>query len=320
MPKPKPIRNALKSWVPRLLQAQRDNLNEADTVVRISKVFEEVLGYDPLNEIGREAQLKGKYVDLAIKIDGVIRLLVEAKSAGTMLRDRHIEQAEGYASRNNYRWVLLTNGVMWNLYHLTFEQGIEYERAFSVQLGVDDLDTVCDKLCLISRDSVRKQLLERFWEHQSALNPSALGKCIFQEDVLSHLRRAIRKANGILVDPEDLVTAIQGMLSTEARELIGPPRVRRRKKHGSSLGSNGLTKVRSKQTSQPKTELSIGAVLERAYKGKQHVVRVGAGGFEYDGTTYGSLTAVAKVITGARAISGNYFFGLTKAPGSRKPQ
>lgn len=53
--------------------------------------------------------LKDKYVDLAVKIDGTVKFLIEAKSAGTELRDRHIEQAERYAAENNIRWVLLTN-------------------------------------------------------------------------------------------------------------------------------------------------------------------------------------------------------------------
>jgi hypothetical protein len=102
-----------------LLQAKSDNLNEADTVMRVSKVFEDVLGYSAMTEISRETNIKDKYVDLAIKLEASIRLLVEVKAAGTTLRDRHIEQAERYASEGNHRWVVLTNGTAWNLYRLT---------------------------------------------------------------------------------------------------------------------------------------------------------------------------------------------------------
>src|SRR5258705_8309193 len=129
------IRKPLRKFLPHLMQAKNDNLNEADTVQRVIKVFEDVLGYSALSEITRESNIKDKYVDLAIKIDGTIRLLVEVKSAGSTLRDRHIEQAERYASEGNYRWVVLTNGTAWNLYHLTFEEGIEYERVFAIDLS-----------------------------------------------------------------------------------------------------------------------------------------------------------------------------------------
>ncbi len=54
-----------------------------------------------------------------------------------------------------------------------------------------------------------------------------------------------------------------------------------------------------------------GTVLNREYKGVVHQVRVRADGFEYDGSVYKSLTAVAKVITGQHC-SGFTFFKLNK--------
>ncbi|MDP3936690.1 MAG: type I restriction enzyme HsdR N-terminal domain-containing protein, partial [Deltaproteobacteria bacterium] len=151
------IRRSLRKFLPHLLQAQEDNLNEADTVQRLIKVLEEVLGYDALTEISREAQLKGKYIDIALKIDGVVKLIVEAKAAGVTLRERHIEQAEQYASKNNFEWVLLTNGVVWNLYHLTFDEGIESVLAFSADLSSEgDFDAAAKSLALLNRQSIKK--------------------------------------------------------------------------------------------------------------------------------------------------------------------
>lgn len=120
------IRRPLRKMLPVLLKAQQDNLNEADTVQRLVMVFADVLGYDRLEEITPEAQVRDKYVDIAIKLDGAVKFLVEAKAAGVDLRNRHIEQAKGYAAEANIRWVVLTNGVIWSLYHLTFEEGIDY--------------------------------------------------------------------------------------------------------------------------------------------------------------------------------------------------
>lgn len=85
---PVDIRKPLKKYLPHLLKAREDNLNEADTVQRLIKVFEEVFGYDPMGEISREAAIKDRFVDVAIKIDNAVRFLVEAKSAATVLRDR----------------------------------------------------------------------------------------------------------------------------------------------------------------------------------------------------------------------------------------
>jgi hypothetical protein len=306
-------RPTLKTWIPQLLEARENNLNEADTLARITKVFEEVLGYDPLNEISREAQLKGKYIDLAIKIDGVIRLLVEAKAAGVLLRDRHIEQAEGYAARNNYRWVLLTNGVMWNLYHLTFEEGIEYERVFSIDLTEDTPEVATEKLALLSRDSIRKQILEKYWEQQCALSPAVIGKYLFKEKILRLLRREIRKELGFLVDVEDLAVAVRGMLSPEAREMIGPRHSKVRQRKTNQTPENKTRKTREKPSDRTvKINSTIGSVLKRVYKGKEYVCTVVQNGFEYEGKVYRSLTAVAKTITGYKAISGTDFFKVKR--------
>jgi predicted type IV restriction endonuclease len=225
------IRKPLKKFLPYLLQAKADNLNEADTVQRIIKFFEDVLEYSPLNEISRESSIKDKYVDIAVKLDGTIRLLVEVKSAGTPLRDRHIEQAEHYAAEGNHRWVVLTNGTAWNLYHLTFEEGIEYDRAFAVDLSEEQaLDQAVECLSLIHHQSLKKDDLEDYWKRRLAMGPVSIAKALFSEEVLHMIRRDIRKREGLLIDEEDLANAIHDLFSGEAREQMGPMRIRRRAK------------------------------------------------------------------------------------------
>ena len=57
----------------------------------------------------------------------------------------------------------------------------------------------------------------------------------------------------------------------------------------------------------------VGAAITRKYKGRTLTVTVLAGGFEYDGERYRSLTAVAKAVTGSH-INGFRFFGLEGKP------
>ncbi|MBV9376559.1 MAG: DUF2924 domain-containing protein, partial [Alphaproteobacteria bacterium] len=52
----------------------------------------------------------------------------------------------------------------------------------------------------------------------------------------------------------------------------------------------------------------------RQWRGHAYTVLVREHGFEYDGQHYGSLTVIAKRITGAH-WSGPRFFGLTKRTG-----
>ena len=56
-----------------------------------------------------------------------------------------------------------------------------------------------------------------------------------------------------------------------------------------------------------------GAMLRRDYRGRTISVRVLPKGFEYDGIIYRSLSAVARVVTGAH-WNGYLFFGLRPPP------
>ena len=57
-----------------------------------------------------------------------------------------------------------------------------------------------------------------------------------------------------------------------------------------------------------------GSVITRKYKGGTVQVKVLPHGFEYAGAVYGSLSAVAKAVTGSHC-NGFLFFGLTKGDG-----
>ena len=59
----------------------------------------------------------------------------------------------------------------------------------------------------------------------------------------------------------------------------------------------------------PSLSLKPGARLVREWRGRAHTVTVAEDGFEYGGTSYPSLTKIAKKITGTH-WSGPRFFGL----------
>jgi hypothetical protein len=57
--------------------------------------------------------------------------------------------------------------------------------------------------------------------------------------------------------------------------------------------------------------------ITRTYKGTDHVVTpTDDGKFEYNGTVFKSLTAIAQEITGQKAISGPRFFQAAEAKGA----
>jgi len=69
----------------------------------------------------------------------------------------------------------------------------------------------------------------------------------------------------------------------------------------------------------PTSILKPGAMLTREWRGVIHRVHVLEDGFALDGKRYGSLSLVARTITGAR-WSGPRFFGLGRAAGTISPE
>lgn len=90
---------------------------------------------------------------------------------------------------------------------------------------------------------------------------------------------------------------------------VRPPHTRTDR--GPALGATLRTVT---GTVVPRTDRRIpvaGTVLIRKHKGVVHQVTVLAGGFEYEGVVYRSLSAVAHPITGSH-WNGYHFFGLTQ--------
>jgi hypothetical protein len=65
----------------------------------------------------------------------------------------------------------------------------------------------------------------------------------------------------------------------------------------------------------PRRQLKPGTVLVRDYHGQRHTVTVALDGFNWQGTTYPSLSAIARAITGT-AWSGPRFFALARGNGT----
>jgi len=220
----------LKRYIPIFQQAHDQGINEADTSVRISKFFEEVLGYDVFSEISREHVVKDRNVDYAIKLNGKVRFFIEVKQAGMSLKERQIEQAENYAANSGTPWVVLTSGCSWNLYHLTFDEGIQCNLLWSVDLLTDDIKAAAEKLALLHRKNVSKNELEDYYAKFKTLAPRSIVQAMFHESSLKVIRACLKNTTGVRVDEQELVDNIKKLISQEAWEVIGDVKIIRKRK------------------------------------------------------------------------------------------
>jgi Protein of unknown function (DUF2924) len=111
----------------------------------------------------------------------------------------------------------------------------------------------------------------------------------------------------------------EGDLSERARrralELANDSDLRLKPPNGHDLAKPPAQTRKLPNRHDPRLPLP-GTTLSRAYKGDDVRVKVLDNGFEYEGETYKSLSAVAKSITGSHT-SGYLFFGLTGKGGAK---
>ena len=76
---------------------------------------------------------------------------------------------------------------------------------------------------------------------------------------------------------------------------------------------------KAKPGTEVKRRLKTGTVLVREYQGERHTVTVAPDGFVWQAATYGSLSTIARAITGT-AWGGPRFFGLRSANSKQEDQ
>lgn len=241
MPIDKATMAKLRKFAKVFAEASQRDANESDTVMYLVEFFKEVLDYDPLcGEIVKEVPINDRFCDLAIRPDDKsdkIAFLVEAKPAGIkVLKDKHIEQAENYASHAGINWVVLTSGVMWQLYHLTFGNDIGIARELVIDLNFPDAledkpAYVWDTLSVLSKRNVREGSLDTYYEQQKLLSPKNVVNLLLSEEVLMKLRQELNRKAPARLDLGAVFHAVVHVLNPEAVASAGeidPPAKRRR--------------------------------------------------------------------------------------------
>lgn len=175
-------------------QKDRD-VSEADTVTLVKDVLAYVFGYDKYTELTSEQQIRGTYCDLAVKIDGKIKYLIEVKSAGVELNDSHLRQALNYAANQGIEWVVLTNAISWRLYRIKFGQPIDFELVSSFELPSLSLRNEEDrnKMFLLCREGITSDAMGLYHQHTQMLNKFTVAQVVMSEPVVAVIRRELRR-------------------------------------------------------------------------------------------------------------------------------
>lgn len=250
------ISNGLKKFQPIISSAVARDVNESDTVMIVSDILNEIFGYDKYSEVTREYAIRGTYVDLAIKLESKLRMLIEVKNVGVDLKDGHKKQATDYAANQGVDWVVLTNGIQWQLHRVSFVKPIDTELILEfnlLELNHKHSESV-ENLYLISRESLVKADIDEFHIHRQVMNKFAIAAIIVTEPVLLSIRRELKRlTTNLSIDVDEIESIImkevlkrevvEGDKAIEAKKKITkalskPLRIRNEKKSDNGEKSN----------------------------------------------------------------------------------
>lgn len=201
---------------------QKADVAEADTVTLIKDILADVFGYDKYEELTSEHQIKSTYCDLAVKVGGKLRLLVEVKSAGTDLADSHLRQVIDYGAHQGIHWVILTNAVEWRLIKIYVASQISHEEVCRIDfVGInaknqDNLQT----LFLFAKEGLTIDAMDAFHQQAQLFNKFTVAAILRSDPVVAVVRRELRRLfPDLKVASENLASLIENeVIKREALE------------------------------------------------------------------------------------------------------
>jgi len=218
----------------KVLQGAKDrDINESDTVAIVTDILANVFGFNKYTEVTSEFCIRSTYCDLAIKVDEKLQFLIEVKAIGLSLKENHLRQAINYGANQGVPWVVLTNGINWDIYRIRFEKPIEADLVCSLDLLTINPRKAEDqeRLFLLCKEGLSKAAMDEFAHKVQSVNRFVIGAIVTSEAVVSTVRRELRRlVAGLKVENgevEQILRAevlkrevIEGDLATKAKAFL----------------------------------------------------------------------------------------------------
>ncbi|MFE0020101.1 type I restriction enzyme HsdR N-terminal domain-containing protein [Amycolatopsis sp. NPDC059021] len=186
--------------------------NEGDTRLLVTDFLCEGLGFDKYEDLTTEYQVKGEFADYGVRIDRQMVAFIEVKRCTQKLGVRQLRQVQTYAVNEGVEWMVLTNGQVWQVWHLTGGLPVQVDIALEIDL-LADVSTAAkaNSLFYLSKEAVKRRLLDDLWKAKAATAPRSLAAVLTTEPVLESVRKEIRRRTNHNSDVEE----IERILRTE---------------------------------------------------------------------------------------------------------
>jgi len=115
---------------------------------------------------------------------------------------------------------LLTNGIDYRLFHLTWDKaGMESNVILSFNLLDEDINSVADKLDLLSKDSFKKGHIDKYIAEATSLGDKNLAQAMLSDRVLNAIRLELKNLTGHNIKNEAIEKSIGTLFGAELYEI-----------------------------------------------------------------------------------------------------
>lgn len=204
------IRMAIRRYGKPLSDLIARDANEGDTRLLVTDFLCEGLGYDKYEDLTTEYQVKGEFADYGIRVDKQLAAFIEVKRCTQKLGAKHLRQVQMYAVNEGVEWMVLTNGQVWQVYHLTGGLPVVIDLAVEVDL-LDESGPAekADALFYLSKEAFKRRLIDDLWKARAATAPKSLARVLLTPVILDSVRKELRRQTGHNADEKEIERILQ---------------------------------------------------------------------------------------------------------------
>lgn len=190
------LSSAIENFTKPLKDLLSREANEGDTRILVTDFLGDGLGYSKYDDLTTEYQTKGESVDYGLKVGDSVFAFLEVKRSGQNLGSRNLRPARASAAQEKVEWLLLTNGGVWQAYHLESGDAAP-ELILDVDLlGEGDPAAKADALFHLSKEAVEQGRLEHLRKWREALKGGPLAEAVQSASVVEAIRAEVRRRTG----------------------------------------------------------------------------------------------------------------------------
>ena len=107
-------------------------------------------------------------------------------------------------------WVILTSGVVWQVYHITGGLPIVVDLALEVDLfGEETLAQKANQLYYLTKESLKRRQIDILWQAKRATSPKSLARVLCSDTVVTAIRKELKRTTGQSVIDAEIVRLLK---------------------------------------------------------------------------------------------------------------